>query len=492
MRHTATFPIDDLVFWKKQLLYWAAGHELGVYLDSNTLETSEVFEDLRGWECLAAAEAFEVVEARAGNAFEQLRTFQKDKEDWLFGFFCYDLKNEVEQLNSQHFDGILMPDLGFFRPGSVVGIKPVQFLETSQVSYLLEIQTLECEPEVIFSEIKTANRPSQKQENVRVKLQPRIPKSEYLQTVETIRQHIAAGDIYEMNFCQEFFAENVMLDPVAVFERLNIIGKAPFATFLRWRDRYLLSASPERFLKKTGQKLITQPIKGTRRREKTAEEDEQIRQALAASEKDRSENVMIVDLVRNDLSRNCLPGSVVVEELCGIYSFATVHQMISTVSGVLPKLGSLGSLGSLRSFESLGSLVSTSNDPNDVMTNATIALQALRDCFPMGSMTGAPKIMSMELIERYERTRRGLYSGAVGYFAPDGDFDFNVVIRSILYNAATRYVSAQVGGAIVYDSVPEQEYEECMVKAEAMMRALEAGLGLQSIGSPDKVNGGLT
>ncbi len=243
-----------------------------------------------------------------------------------------------------------------------------------------------------------------------------------------------------MNFCQEFFAENVLLDPVAVFERLNAIGKAPFATFLRWRDRYLLSASPERFLKKMGQKLITQPIKGTRRRGKTPEEDEQIWQALAASEKDRSENVMIVDLVRNDLSRNCLPGSVVVEELCGVYSFATVHQMISTVSGTLPA--------------------------------ETHWLDALRDCFPMGSMTGAPKIMSMELIERYERTRRGLYSGAVGYFAPDGDFDFNVVIRSILYNAATRYVSAQVGGAIVYDSVPEEEYEECMVKAEAMMRAL--------------------
>ncbi len=309
---------------------------------------------------------------------------------------------------------------------------------------MLEIQTWNREPDAVFQQIKIANPPSQKQENAGIKLQPRISKPDYLNTVEAIRQHIAGGDIYEMNFCQEFFTENATMDPVVVFERLNAIGKAPFSTFLRWRDRYLLSASPERFLKKMGQKLITQPIKGTRRRGKTTEEDEQIRQALAASEKDRSENVMIVDLVRNDLSRNCLPGSVVVEELCGIYSFATVHQMISTVSGVLPRLGTLGSL----------------------------ALQALRDCFPMGSMTGAPKIMSMELIERYERTRRGLYSGAVGYFAPDGDFDFNVVIRSILYNAATRYVSAQVGGAIVYDSVPEEEYEECMVKAEAMMRAL--------------------
>jgi len=466
MRHTATFPIDDLVFWKKQLLYWAAGHELGVYLDSNTIETSEAFEGFRGWECLAAADAIEVLEAKSGNAFEQLEAFHEGKCDWMFGFFCYDLKNEVEQLSSQHFDGIGLPDLGFFRPETIVGIKPRRSSKTYEVSIMLEIQTWNREPDAVFQEIKIAKPPTLKAPVAGIKLQPRISKSDYLDTVEAIRQHIAGGDIYEMNFCQEFFAENVLLDPVAVFERLNAIGKAPFATFLRWRDRYLLSASPERFLKKMGQKLITQPIKGTRRRGKTPEEDEQIRQALAASEKDRSENVMIVDLVRNDLSRNCLPGSVVVEELCGIYSFATVHQMISTVSGLLPRLESLA------------------NNPNELMANApalskatagkidAIALQALRDCFPMGSMTGAPKIMSMELIERYEHTRRGLYSGAVGYFAPDGDFDFNVVIRSILYNAATHYVSAQVGGAIVYDSVPEEEYEECMVKAEAMMRAL--------------------
>ncbi|MDO8366645.1 MAG: chorismate-binding protein, partial [Saprospiraceae bacterium] len=347
MRHTASFPIDDLVFWKKQLLYWAAEYEFGVYLDSNQYVGDGGILRLplssEGWECLAAVDAAEVLEANAGNAFEQLRAFHNDREDWLLGFFCYDLKNEVEQLSSQNHDGITLPDLGFFRPKTVVGIKPVRFLETSQVSYLLEVQTLDPEPEAVFSAIKTANHASQKQENAGIKLQPRISKSDYLETVEAIRKHIAGGDIYEMNFCQEFFAENASLDPVAVFERLNAIGKAPFTTFLRWRDRYLLSASPERFLKKSGQKLITQPIKGTRRRGKSAAEDEQIRLELAGSEKDRSENVMIVDLVRNDFSRNCLPGSVVVEELCGIYSFATVHQMISTVSGVLGSLGSLGS-----------------------------------------------------------------------------------------------------------------------------------------------------
>jgi para-aminobenzoate synthetase component I len=243
-----------------------------------------------------------------------------------------------------------------------------------------------------------------------------------------------------VNLCQEFFAENTLLDPLAVFERLNALAEAPFSAFLRWQRRYLLSASPERFLKKTGRRVVSQPIKGTRRRGKNAEEDEHIRRELAASEKDRAENVMIVDLVRNDLSRHCLPGSVRADELFGIYTFPTVHQMISTVSGALPP----GADG----------------------------LRLLRDAFPMGSMTGAPKVMAMQLIEQYERSRRGLYSGALGYFDPDGDFDFNVVIRSVLYNAESGYVSASVGGAIVYDSDPEQEYEECMLKAEAMIASL--------------------
>jgi len=444
MRQIATFPFGDLAFWKKQLLHWAAGYELAVYLDSN--EHSQAMTrshrlTTSSWKCLVAAGAASILEANAGQAFEQLsflrNSLQDGKKDWLFGFFGYDLKNEVERLSSQNFDGIGLPDLGFFQPETVVGIRGGQ----------IEIQTIGRATEAVFEEIKTAKPDAYsmtKSQNVKVELQPRIPKDEYLQKVEAIRQHIVEGDLYEMNLCQEFFSENADLDPVAVFERLNEIGKAPFATFMRWRDRYLLSASPERFLKKEGQKLISQPIKGTRRR--SLQDDNVMRKALAESEKDRAENVMIVDLVRNDLARNCVPGSVQVEELFGIYTFETVHQMISTVTGILK------------------------NDFNDL--NYPNYLNALRDAFPPGSMTGAPKVMAMELIEKYERTRRGLYSGAVGYFDPNGDFDFNVVIRSILYNAADCYVSAQVGGAIVFDSVPEQEYEECLVKAEAMLRAL--------------------
>lgn len=458
IRQTAFFPLDDLSFWKKQLLHWAAAHELAVYLDSNGSRrpsagmTSSRPVTTSGWECLVAAGGVSILEANAGQAFEQLRSLKDDKKDWLFGFFGYDLKNEVERLTSQNFDGIGLPDLEFFQPETVVGIRENQ----------IEIQAIGRRPEAVFEEIKRAEPDAYsvtKGKNAKVLLRPRIPQNEYLQKVEAIRQHIVEGDLYEMNLCQEFFSENADLDPVTVFERLNAIGKAPFSTFMRWRDRYLLSASPERFLKKEGRKVISQPIKGTRKRGDSSEEDDKIRRELAASEKDRAENVMIVDLVRNDLARNCLPGSVQVDELFGIYTFETVHQMISTVSGVL------------KSLESLQSLKGTGNDPNDL--NDSNNLLVLRDAFPPGSMTGAPKVMAMELIEKYEKTRRGLYSGAVGYFDPAGDFDFNVVIRSILYNAADRYVSVQVGGAIVFDSVPEEEYEECLLKAEAMLRALK-------------------
>jgi para-aminobenzoate synthetase component 1 len=453
MRQTATFPLDDLVFWKKQLLHWAAGHELAAYLDSNGHQGNnfpKVGEE--GWECLVAAGAISVLEANAGQAFERLRALRDDKKDWLFGFFGYDLKNESERLSSQNFDGIGLPDLAFFQPEVVVGIKGKG---AGRTEFFIEIQTIGRKPAAVFEELRTAKQQDAKQQNLKLKLQPRMSKEEYLGKVEAIRQHIVEGDLYEMNLCQEFFAENADLAPVAVFERLNEIGKAPFSAFMRWRDRYLLSASPERFLKKQGRKVMSQPIKGTRRRGKSSDEDDKIRQELLHSEKDRAENVMIVDLVRNDLARNCIPGSVQVEELFGIYTFETVHQMISTVTGTLKSLEVIKS--------------NFLNDHNDAMT-----ISVLHDAFPPGSMTGAPKVMAMELIEKYEKTRRGLYSGAVGYFSPEGDFDFNVVIRSILYNAATRYVSVQVGGAIVFDSVPEEEYEECLVKAEAMLRALKS------------------
>ena len=207
-------------------------------------------------------------------------------------------------------------------------------------------------------------------------------------------------------------------------------------------DKFLVCASPERYLKKVGSKIFSQPIKGTSKRNvKDTDEDEKSKKDLIESEKETSENVMVVDLVRNDLSKVCVEGSVKVEELFGVYSFPQVHQMISTVSGT----------------------VSAQVKFTDI----------LKATFPMGSMTGVPKKRVMGLIEQYEKTKRGLFSGSLGYINPEGDFDFNVVIRSILYNQSAKYVSIQAGSAITYYSDAEKEYDECLLKIEAMKKVLE-------------------
>jgi len=252
--------------------------------------------------------------------------------------------------------------------------------------------------------------------------------------------HIHIGDMYEANFCMEFYAENAVIDPQEKFRKLNEISQAPFSVFFKNHKHFLLSASPERYLKKVGETIISQPIKGTSKRAADPVEDEESKATLASDEKERAENIMITDLVRNDLSHTAQKGSVEVKELCGIYSFLQVHQMISTVVSKLDKQYS--------------------------------AVDVLKSTFPMGSMTGAPKISVMKIIENVEETKRGLYSGAVGYFTPESDFDFNVVIRSILYNQEKQYVSFSVGSAITSKSVPEKEYEECLLKARAMHEVL--------------------
>ena len=274
-----------------------------------------------------------------------------------------------------------------------------------------------------------------------IKIKLRIHKDEYFNKVEAMLAHIHRGDIYEANFCQEFYAENARINPLLVYSKLNQISKPPFATFLKLQDKYLLSASPERYLKKIGNQIISQPIKGTAKRSKNKIKDNLLREALSKDEKERSENIMIVDLVRNDLSKTATKGSVQVEELCKVYTFPQVHQMISTITSV----------------------VNEKTHPVDV----------IKSTFPMGSMTGAPKISAMQIIEALEETKRGLYSGAVGYFNPEGDFDFNVVIRSILYNQSNKFISYSVGGAITAKSDPSKEYEECLIKAKAMREVLE-------------------
>nr|MDQ3073301.1 anthranilate synthase component I family protein [Bacteroidota bacterium] len=260
---------------------------------------------------------------------------------------------------------------------------------------------------------------------------------------DALRDHIREGDVYEVNLCQEFYADGVEIDPGALFRRLVQLSPNPFSGFLRFGEKYVISSSMERFLKKEGKMLISQPIKGTTKRTGDPNKDTELRERLYKDEKERAENLMIVDLVRNDLSRSCIPGTVKVAELFGIYPYTRVFHMVSTVSGeMLP----------------------------DVHW-----VDALRSAFPMGSMTGAPKVMAMALIEKYEKSKRGVYSGSVGYITPSGDFDFNVVIRTFLYNAKDKYISLHAGSAITYDSDPRQEYEECLVKIESLLEALNEG-----------------
>ena len=363
------------------------------------------------------------------DSFEKLYNFHSNKKDWLFGYLSYDLKNEKEQLTSKNSDNLSADNLHFFIPEYVF------FLRNGK----LEVQT-ENERYVCDKFIKSFNFFGFPSNRINVNFIQRDNKSAYLNKIEKIKEHIQRGDIYEMNYCQEFYAKETEILAEDVFLKLNNSMKAPFSSFLKLKDKYVLSASPERFLRKKANQVLTQPIKGTRKRGLTDEEDAILINNLKKSQKDISENIMITDLVRNDLSVTAKKKSVIVDELCEIYTFEKVHQMITTVS----------------------SEIDDSIKFTDVIKSA----------FPMGSMTGAPKLKAMELIEYFEEFKRGIFSGAVGYITPEADFDFNVVIRTILYNLANKYLSIGVGGAITIKSEPEEEYEECLIKAKPLFEVL--------------------
>lgn len=428
MRVSIRKNIANPKLFKEQILNWAQQFREVVFLDSNSYP-----QQYSNFDCILAVDALTSLKTDYCNAFEDLKQYQQNTKDWLFGYLSYDLKNGIENLHSNNFDGLNFPDLFFFQP------KKVFILKGSE----LEIQYLMlCDDEVEedFAEIiKVQTETFVTLSGVEVK--QRISKELYVQKINKMLEHIHVGDMYEANFCMEFYAENAVINPLEKFQKLNEISQAPFSVFFKNYKHYLLSASPERYLKKEGDKIISQPIKGTSKRFADPIEDEKSKSVLVSDPKERAENIMITDLVRNDLSHTSQKGSVEVEELCGIYSFLQVHQMISTITSKL--------------------------DPQ------YSAVDILKTTFPMGSMTGAPKISVMEIVEILEETKRGLYSGAVGYFTPEGDFDFNVVIRSILYNQENKYVSFSVGSAITSLSIPEKEYEECLLKAKAMHEVLQ-------------------
>jgi para-aminobenzoate synthetase component I len=433
LRTTFIHKVKNSELFKRQLLIWSQQFDDVVWLDSNPDSNRDTHNHSK-YDAVLAVDAFTSIQTDFQNAFEQLKDYQSITKDWVFGYLTYDLKNAVEPLKSNNYDGLEFPDLYFFQP------KKLFFFKGNQV----EIQYLKMVDDAFESDLKAIrNCEEERQNNLPnpIKIKLRIHKDEYFEKINQILAHIHRGDIYEANFCQEFYAENTEINPLETYNKLNSISNPPFATFIKCHEKFLLSASPERYLKKEGNTIISQPIKGTAKRSFDTVEDEQLKTDLLKNEKERSENIMIVDLVRNDLSKTAIKGSVDVEELCKIYTFDQVHHMISTVT----------------------SKVESTLNPIDI----------IKSTFPMGSMTGAPKISAMKIIEALEETKRGLYSGAVGYFSPSGDFDFNVVIRSILYNKFKKYVSYSVGGAITAKSDPLKEYEECLVKAKAMRQVLE-------------------
>ena len=408
------------------MLSWANRFGFCCFMDSHGYH-----DKYHRYDCLVAADAYKTFSPKK-NILSQLDSFYSGNNDWIFGHLGYDLKNEIDGLQSLHVNKIGFPDIFFFVPAVVLILK----------DDLLTIESINTQPGIIFNEIIAetyAENAISAHENIQ--LNAALRKHEYIEAIQRLQQHILRGDCYEINFCQEFFAENITIDPFTTYTKLLDISPTPFSCFYKLNDKYLLCASPERFLFKTKNTIYSQPIKGTAPRRTDEALDSIEKDKLSKNRKEQSENVMIVDLVRNDLSQICTEGSVEAEELFAVYSFPQVHQMISTVKG-------------------------------ELKPDASFA-EIIRATFPMGSMTGAPKHNVMQLIERYEKTKRQLFSGSVGYISPQKDFDFNVVIRSIFYNAKNRYLNYLVGSAITFYADAEKEYEECLLKAKAIIDTLQ-------------------
>lgn len=413
----------DINVLKHKALKWATSFDVASCFNSNGNPDPYGKFDL-----LIAAGARTQITGSAGNSLSSLSSFLGGKECWLPGYLSYDLKNEIERLESENPDYLNFSPLFFFEPEHLIIVRGGDLHILSDNKHLL-------------AEIESLDIPSTELTS-RVEFSTRFSKQEYIDRVNGIKSHIKRGDIYELNFCQEFFAEKADVDPLALYLRLNTLSPTPFSAFFKNKKAYIISASPERYLCRRGSKIVSQPIKGTAPRHQDRSVDEYNKQALRNNEKEQAENVMIVDLVRNDLTKIATKGSVHVEELFGIYSFPQVHQMISTVACHVQE--------------------------------ETDNVEIIKASFPMGSMTGAPKIRAMELIDHFELNSRSIYSGAIGYFSPEGDFDFNVVIRSLCYNAETKYLSFQTGSAITFASDAEAEYQECLLKGKAIFDAINA------------------
>ena len=436
MREIKKYDIKSPIGFADNLTRYIETLDCGIILRSNSYLSKKDKHSVRSsYDFLAGLGAISIIK-HDKDRLELLRKDFNRINDWIFGYIGYDIKNEIEELTSNNIDGLGFNDLFFFQPKIVMNFKEdkLNVKYTPEITPVEEIDALVAKFDYEIDDFNFTSHIKQ--------FKRRFSKDEYIETVKKIKNHIQQGDIYEMNFCQEFYNDDATINSAETFIALNRFSPTPFASFLKKGNRYIISASPERFLKKKRETIISQPIKGTIARSIDPDEDENLKTKLRNDPKERAENIMIVDLVRNDLSKIAEVGSVNVDELCGVYPFRQLYQMISTISCKIKK----------------------DYDFIDV----------LKATFPMGSMTGAPKIKAMVLIEHFERTKRGLYSGSIGYISPQHDFDLNVVIRTLLYNKDKKYLSFSVGSAITINSDPEKEYQECMLKAKAILSTLKA------------------
>ena len=430
MRVKREINLTDFHSIKEQLLHWADSFEQVVWLDSNAYPNND-----NKYEAVLAVDADRIFQTDSNEALHELKEYRKSNKDWLFGYLSFDAGRAIgsSKENNRASDLLQFSKLSFFHPKKIFLLKKdsVEIHYSSNIHNEIEEDWKEIS-ELVIEEIPLIYPD--------LKINVRLSKQEYFDKFEKIQTYIEQGEISEINFCQEFYAEASLENPLAVYRHLNEISKPPFAAYLRMNDKYVLCASPERYLSNTNGKLKTQPIKGTAKRKENVAEDELARKTLEADRKEILENTITTEMIVEELQAIAKKDSVQVTELCKVYSFKQVHQLISTiVCDLKPEL-----------------------HPVD----------AINGTYPMGSMTGIPKENSLVIIEELENFHRSLYSGSIGYFTPNDDFDFNVVIRSILYNAKNKYVSFSAGGAITALANPESEYKECLVKVKAMEEVL--------------------
>ena len=349
------------------------------------------------------------------------------------GYISYDVCRILEQIPDNSSEDHKISDMKFIFYNNII----IFDLQNNK-QYITSLNGNEEELDLIINKIKdTVKLEEQKVKDSNKKFISNFNKENYKLAIRKLKDYIVSGDVYIANMTQRFYTESTE-DSFEIYKKLRSINKAPFSAFMNFKDFQIISSSPERFLEINNRMVVTRPIKGTRPRGKTEEEDKKNSLELLNSEKDRAELLMVVDLERNDLSKVCKPHSVKVTELFKLETYATVFHLVSTVEGELK--------------------------------DEVSAVKCIKECFPGGSITGTPKIRSMEIIEELEGLKRNIYTGSIGYFDFRGNADFNIAIRTIIKKDNKAYFG--VGGGITYDSNEEDEYNETLDKAKALMRVL--------------------